>query len=59
MIQGVNGLDVHVLEAGHAITGRPLVVLLHGFPDLAYGWRRLIPMLAASGYYVVAPDLRG
>jgi len=59
MIQGVNGLDVHVLEAGHAAPGRPLVVLLHGFPDLAYGWRRLIPILAASGYYVVAPDLRG
>ncbi len=59
IIQWVNGLDVHVLEAGHAIPGRPLVVLLHGFPDLAYGWRRLIPILAASGYYVVAPDLRG
>lgn len=59
MIHGVNGLDVHVLEAGYATPGQPLVVLLHGFPDLAYGWRRLIPILAASGYYVVAPDLRG
>ena len=59
MIQGINNLDVHVLEAGHATPGRPLVVLLHGFPDLAYGWRRLIPILAAFGYYVVAPDLRG
>ncbi len=59
MILGVNGLDVHVLEAGHSTPGRPLVVLLHGFPDLAYGWRRLIPILAASGYHVVAPDLRG
>lgn len=39
MIHGVNGLDVHVLEAGYATPGQPLVVLLHGFPDLAYGWR--------------------
>lgn len=59
MIHGINGLDVHILEGGHAAPDRPLIVLLHGFPDLAYGWRRLIPILAASGYYVVAPDLRG
>ncbi|WP_199178687.1 alpha/beta fold hydrolase [Acidimangrovimonas sediminis] len=59
MIQGVNCLNVHVLEAGYERPGRPLVVLLHGFPDLAYGWRHVIPILAASGYHVVAPDLRG
>ena len=59
LIQGVNGLDMHVLEAGHEPPARPLVVLLHGFPDLAFGWRHLIPILAASGYHVVAPDLRG
>lgn len=59
MIYGVNGLDVHVLEAGHETSGRPLALLLHGFPDLAYGWRRLIPVLADAGYHVVAPDQRG
>lgn len=59
MIQGVNGLDVHVLEAGHESPGRPLALLLHGFPDLAYGWRHLMPLLADAGYHVVAPDQRG
>ena len=59
MIQGVNGLDVHILEAGYESPGRPLALLLHGFPDLAYGWRHLIPILANAGYHVVAPDQRG
>ncbi|MGY5802100.1 alpha/beta fold hydrolase [Rhizobium sp. LEGMi12c] len=59
MIQAVNGLDVHILEAGYESPGRPLALLLHGFPDLAYGWRHLIPILADAGYHVVAPDQRG
>ena len=59
MVHGVNGLDVHTLEAGYEIPGRPLALLLHGFPDLAYGWRHLIPILADAGYHVVAPDQRG
>ncbi|MBB2157543.1 alpha/beta hydrolase [Gluconacetobacter diazotrophicus] len=59
MIRGVNGLDVHILEAGHESPGRPLALLLHGFPDLAYGWRQLMPILADAGYHVVAPDQRG
>jgi pimeloyl-ACP methyl ester carboxylesterase len=59
MIPRVNGLDVHILEAGFERPDAPIVVLLHGFPDLAYGWRHVIPILAASGYHVVAPDLRG
>lgn len=59
MIHGVNGLDVHILEAGYESPGLPLALLLHGFPDLAYGWRRLIPILADAGYHVVAPDQRG
>jgi pimeloyl-ACP methyl ester carboxylesterase len=58
-IHGVNGLDVHILEAGYESSGRPLALLLHGFPDLAYGWRHLIPILADAGYHVVAPDQRG
>jgi pimeloyl-ACP methyl ester carboxylesterase len=59
MIGAVNGLDVHILEAGYESPGRPLALLLHGFPDLAYGWRHLIPILADAGYHVVAPDQRG
>jgi pimeloyl-ACP methyl ester carboxylesterase len=59
IIHGVNGLDVHILEAGYGSPGRPLALLLHGFPDLAYGWRHLIPILADAGYHVVAPDQRG
>jgi len=59
MIHGVNGLDVHILEAGFESPGRPLALLLHGFPDLAYGWRHVMPLLADAGYHVVAPDQRG
>lgn len=59
MTHGVNGLDVHILEAGYESPGRPLALLLHGFPDLAYGWRHLLPILADAGYHVVAPDQRG
>ena len=54
------GLSVHVLEAGYDASGeRPLVLLLHGFPELAFSWRKVMPGLAAAGYYVVAPDCRG
>lgn len=59
MIHGVNSLDVHILEAGYESAGRPLALLLRGFPDLAYGWRHLIPVLADAGYHLVAPDQRG
>ena len=38
---------------------RPVVVLAHGFPELAYSWRHQIPVLAAAGYHVLAPDQRG
>jgi len=54
-----NGLDMHVLEAGFDGGERPCVVLLHGFPELAYSWRKVMPALAAAGYHVVAPDQRG
>jgi len=54
-----NGLTVHVLEAGFGEPDRPLVVLLHGFPELAFSWRRILLPLAAAGYHVVAPDQRG
>ena len=54
-----NGLDMHFLEAGFEETGRPCALLLHGFPELAYSWRRVMPALAEAGYHVVAPDQRG
>ena len=54
----VNGVRLHYVEAG-AATGRPLVVLLHGFPEFWYGWRHQIGPLAAAGFHVVAPDMRG
>lgn len=56
---GVNGLDMHYLEAGFETPGRKLVLLLHGFPELAYSWRHVLPALAAAGYHAVAPDQRG
>src|SRR5258706_11825946 len=58
-IAGVNGLTVHILEAGYETPGRPAVLLLHGFPELAYSWRKVMPVLAAAGYHVFAPDQRG
>ena len=58
-LAGVNGLTVHLLEAGRQSEGRPLLVLLHGFPELGYSWRKVMPALADAGYYVVAPDQRG
>jgi pimeloyl-ACP methyl ester carboxylesterase len=56
-VEGVNGLRMHVLECGER--GRPCLLLLHGFPELAYSWRKVMPTLAAAGYYVIAPDQRG
>ena len=58
-IPGINGLTMHVLEAGFESPGRPCVLLLHGFPELAWSWRKIMPALAAAGYHVVAPDQRG
>ncbi|HWG44201.1 MAG TPA: alpha/beta hydrolase [Gemmataceae bacterium] len=51
----VNGVRLHYVEAGSG----PLVVLLHGFPEFWYSWRHQIPALAAAGFRVFAPDLRG
>jgi pimeloyl-ACP methyl ester carboxylesterase len=55
----VNGLRMHMLEAGFEAAGRPLVLLLHGFPEIAYSWRKVMLPLAAAGFHVVAPDQRG
>jgi epoxide hydrolase 4 len=51
----VGDVTLHYVEIGDG----PLVVLLHGFPEFWYGWRRQIAALAAAGFRVVAPDLRG
>jgi pimeloyl-ACP methyl ester carboxylesterase len=59
MVAGVNGMTVHILEAGFETRGRPAVLLLHGFPELAYSWRKVMRPLAAAGYHVIAPDQRG
>jgi len=59
VVANVNGLTVHMLEAGFDRPGRRLVLLLHGFPELAYSWRKVMLPLAATGYHVIAPDLRG
>jgi pimeloyl-ACP methyl ester carboxylesterase len=59
MVEGINGLRMHVLEAGFETSGRPCVLLLHGFPELAYSWRKVMPVLADAGYHVIAPDQRG
>lgn len=58
-IQNANGLTMHILEAGFDGKDHPLVVLLHGFPELAYSWRRVMLPIAAAGFHVVAPDRRG
>ena len=58
-VAGINGLSMHVLEAGFETRGRPCVLLLHGFPELAFSWRKVMPALADAGYHVIAPDQRG
>ena len=55
MKRTTNGIELSVDEAG---SGYP-VVLLHGFPELAYSWRYQLPALAEAGFHAVAPNLRG
>ena len=50
-----NGIELELLDEGEG----PLVVLCHGFPELAFSWRHQLPALTAAGFRVVAPDLRG
>ncbi len=64
-VSGVNGLNMHVLEAGfEAADGgykspKGRILLLHGFPELAFSWRKVMLPLAQAGYHVIAPDQRG
>ena len=55
-VNDINGLNMHILEAWFEDKGRPCVLLLHGFPELAYSWRKVMLPLAEAGYHVVAPD---
>lgn len=50
-----NGIELFLLEQGEG----PLVLLCHGWPELSYSWRHQIPAIAAAGFHVVAPDMRG
>src|SRR6202047_2433286 len=58
-VEDINGPRMHVLESGLESKGRPCVLLLHGFPELAFSWRKVMPALAEAGYHVIAPDQRG
>ena len=54
------GLDFHILQAGYNSSAqKPLILLLHGFPEMAFSWRKVMLPIAAAGYYVVAVDQRG
>lgn len=57
MVQTESGLNQHVLEAGDP--AHPKLLLLHGFPELAFSWRKVMVPLAKAGFHVVAPDQRG
>ena len=59
LVTGVNGITMHVLEAGYDTPGRPGLLLVHGFPELGYSWRKVMLPLAEAGYHVMAPDQRG
>jgi len=58
-VKNNNGLTVHILESGYESADRPCVLLLHGFPELAYSWRKVMTVIAQAGFHVVAPDQRG
>jgi len=59
LVTGVNGITMHALEAGFGGAPRPAVLLIHGFPELAYSWRHVMLPLANAGFHVIAPDQRG
>jgi pimeloyl-ACP methyl ester carboxylesterase len=59
LVDNNNGVIMHILEAGYEAPRQPCVVLVHGFPELAYTWRHQLLPLAQAGFHVIAPDLRG
>ncbi len=59
-VDNTNGLNMHILEAGFTeANDRPCILLLHGFPELAYSWRKIMLPIAQAGFHVIAPDQRG
>ena len=59
VIRGINGASFHILEAGYHTRGSQAILLIHGFPELAYSWRKVMLPLAEQGFHVIAPDVRG
>jgi len=59
LVDNNNGVTIHILEAGFEPPVKPCVVLLHGFPELAYTWRNQLLPIAHAGFHVIAPDARG
>jgi pimeloyl-ACP methyl ester carboxylesterase len=59
IIDNNNGVKMHVLEAGFDPPGKPCVLFLHGFPELAYTFRHQLLAVAQAGFHAIAPDLRG
>ncbi len=57
IVPGVNGLDMHLFEAGDREA--PAIILLHGYPELGYSWMKMLTPLANAGYRAIAPDLAG
>ncbi|KAK3676897.1 hypothetical protein LTR78_003101 [Recurvomyces mirabilis] len=51
------GLKYHIIKAGHP--GAPLILFCHGYPELAFSWRKIMPAIAAQGYYCIVMDQRG
>ena len=59
-VENANGLNMHFLETGfNPDQKQPCILLLHGFPELSYSWRKLMIPLAEAGFHVIAPDQRG
>ena len=56
-VKNVNGLTMHLLEAGFGGKGRPCVLLLHGFPEIAYSWRKVMLPIASAGFYAAEADI--
>ena len=60
VLQDINGASFHILEAGHDLkNSKGLLLLIHGFPEFAFSWRKVMLPLAGQGYHVIAPDVRG
>ena len=57
-VSGINGLMIHVLEAGYEDPDHPVILLLYGFHDLAYSRRKVMLPIAVAGYYVITTGMR-